>query len=83
MKLKDLKKVKINEIEPNNKLYVIQVDVGGTLSEAGYRKQNDTVKEILKPLYNVIMEHSDCCVNLSEDIKFLMEKYGIEFGDEE
>lgn len=36
-----------------------------------------TAREILKPLYDVIMEHSDCCVNLSEDIKFLMKNYGI------
>ena len=33
MKLKGLKKVKINKLEPSNKLYIIQVDVGGTLSE--------------------------------------------------
>lgn len=37
----------------------------------------ETAREILKPLYDVVIEHSDCCVNLSEDIKFLMEKYGI------
>lgn len=43
----------------------------------------ETAEKILKPLYNVIMEHSDYCVNLSEDIKFLMEKYGIELKDEE
>lgn len=43
----------------------------------------ETAEKILKPLYNVIMEHSDCCVNLSEDIKFLMEKYGIDLEDEE
>lgn len=45
--------------------------------------RKETVREILKPLYNVIMEHSDYCVNLSEDIKFLMEKYGIDLEDEE
>ena len=45
--------------------------------------RKETAKEILKPLYNVIMEHSDCCVNLSEDIKFLMEKYGIDLENEE
>ena len=45
--------------------------------------RKETVREILKPLYNVIMEHSDCCVNLSEDIKFLMEKYGIDLENEE
>ena len=33
MKLKGMKKVKINKLEPSNKLYIIQVDVGGTLSE--------------------------------------------------
>ena len=49
--------------------------------ELGDRKE--TAREILKPLYNVIMEHSDCCVNLSEDIKFLMEKYGIDLENEE
>ena len=27
---------------------------------------------------NAIMEYPDCCVNLSEDIKYLMKKYGIE-----
>lgn len=43
----------------------------------------ETAEKILKPLYNVIMEHPDCCVNLSEDIKFLMEKYGIDLGNEE
>lgn len=53
------------------------------LYTAGYRKQNDTAKEILKPLYNVIMEHSECCVNLSEDIKFLMGEYGVNLEDEE
>lgn len=46
--------------------------------DAGYRKQSDTAREILKPLYDCIMEHSDCCVNLSEDIKFNMKKYGVE-----
>ena len=45
--------------------------------------RKETAREILKPLYNVIMEHSDCCVNLSEDIKFLMEKYGVDLEDEE
>lgn len=45
--------------------------------------RKETAREILKPLYNVIMEHSDCCVNLSEDIKFLMEKYGIDLENEE
>lgn len=54
-----------------------------SLYEAGYRKQSDTAKEILKPLYNVIMEHSECCVNLSEDIKFLMGEYGVNLEDEE
>lgn len=44
----------------------------------GYRKQSDTAREILKPLYDCIIEHSNCCVNLSEDIKFLIEKYGVE-----
>ena len=44
--------------------------------------RKETAREILKPLYNVIMEHSDCCVNLSEDIKFLMEKYGVDLEDE-
>lgn len=35
MKLKDLKKVRINKIEPTDKLYIIQVDVrDNTLSEA-------------------------------------------------
>lgn len=53
------------------------------LYTAGYRKQNDTAKEILKPLYNVIMKHSECCVNLSEDIKFLMGEYGVNLEDEE
>ena len=43
----------------------------------------ETAEKILKPLYNVIMEHSDCCVNLSEDIKFLMEKYDIDLENEE
>ena len=43
----------------------------------------ETAEKILKPLYNVIMEHPDCCVNLSEDIKFLMEKYGIDLENEE
>ena len=45
--------------------------------------RKETAREILKPLYDVIMEHSACCVNLSEDIKFLMEKYGIDLEDEE
>lgn len=45
--------------------------------------RKETAEKILKPLYNVIMEHPDCCVNLSEDIKFLMEKYGIDLQDEE
>ena len=45
--------------------------------------RKETAREILKPLYNVIIEHSDCCVNLSEDIKFLMEKYSIDLEDEE
>ena len=53
------------------------------LCEAGYRKQNDTAKEILQPLYNVIMEHSECCVNLSEDIKFLMGEYGVNLEDKQ
>lgn len=48
------------------------------LYAAGYRKQSDTAREILKPLYDCIIEHSNCCVNLSEDIKFLIEKYGVE-----
>lgn len=45
--------------------------------------RKETAREILKPLYNVIMEYSDCCVNLSEDIKFLMEKYSVDLEDEE
>lgn len=45
--------------------------------------RKETAREILKPLYNVIMEHPDCCVNLSEDIKFLMEKYGIDLENKE
>ena len=45
--------------------------------------RKETAREILKPLCNVIMEHPDCCVNLSEDIKFLMEKYGIDLENEE
>ena len=36
--------------------------------------RKETAKEILKPLYDCIMEHPDCCVNLSEDIKFPMKK---------
>ena len=42
----------------------------------------ETAEKILKPLYDVIMEHLDCCVNLSEDIRFLMEKYSIDLEDE-
>lgn len=49
-----------------------------SLYNLGYRKQSDTAREILKPLYDCIMEHSECCVNLSEDIKFNMKKYGVE-----
>lgn len=45
--------------------------------------RKETAREILEPLYNVIMEHPGCCVNLSEDIKFLVEKYGIDLKDEE
>lgn len=45
--------------------------------------EKETARKILKPLYNAIMEHPDCCVNLSEDIKFLMEKYGIDLENEE
>lgn len=40
--------------------------------------KRETAKEILEPLYDAIMEFPDCCVNLSEDIKYLMKKYGIE-----
>ena len=43
----------------------------------------ETAGEILKPLYSIIMEYPDCCVNLSEDIKFLMEKYGVDLRDGE
>ena len=39
--------------------------------------RKETARDILKPLYDVIMEHSYYCVNLSEDIKFLMGNYGI------
>lgn len=48
------------------------------LYQKGYRKESDTARDILKPLYDCIMEHLDCCVNLSEDIKFIMKKYGVE-----
>lgn len=48
------------------------------LYQKGYRKESDTARDILKPLYDCIMEHSGCCVNLSEDIKFIMKKYGVE-----
>ena len=44
--------------------------------------RKETAREILKPLYDAIMEYPDCCVNLSEDIKFLMEKYGIDLENE-
>lgn len=45
--------------------------------------RKETAREILKPLREVVMKHSACCVNLSEDIKFLWRKYGLESGDEE
>ena len=45
--------------------------------------RKETARDILKPLYDVIMEHPDCCVNLSEDIKFLMKNYGIDLENEE
>lgn len=40
--------------------------------------RKETAREILEPLREVVMKHSDCCVNLSEDIKFLWRKYGLE-----
>lgn len=64
-------------LEKENLRYKTQIESG----ELCDRKE--TAAEILKPLYDVIMEHPDCCVNLSEDIKFLMEKYGVDLGDEE
>lgn len=42
-----------------------------------------TAREILEPLREAVMKHSDCCVNLSEDIKFLWRKYGLELEDKE
>ena len=51
---------------------------GEYMYKKGYRKQSDTAREILKPLYDCIIKHPNCCVNLSEDIKFLMETYGVE-----
>ena len=45
--------------------------------------RKETAREILKPLREVVMKHSDCCVNLSEDIKFLWRKYGLELEDKE
>lgn len=40
--------------------------------------RKETARDILKPLYDAIMEYPDYCVNLSEDIKSLMKEYGIE-----
>lgn len=45
--------------------------------------RKETAREILKPLREVVMKHSDCCVNLSEDIEFLWKKYDLELEDEE
>lgn len=45
--------------------------------------RKETAREILEPLREVVMKHSDCCVNLSEDIEFLWRKYGLELEDEE
>lgn len=45
--------------------------------------RKETAREILEPLREVVMKHSDCCVNLSEDIEFLWKKYDLELEDEE
>ena len=45
--------------------------------------RKETAREILEPLREVVMEYPDCCINLSEDIKFLWEKYGLESEGEE
>ena len=43
--------------------------------------RKETAREVLEPLREVVMEHPDCCVNLSEDINFLWKKYDL--GDKE
>ena len=63
--------------------YRLCKDANEKLKQKTISASKETAREILKPLYNVIMEHPDCCVNLSEDIKFLMEKYGIDVENEE
>ena len=68
-------------LETENLRYKTQIESGELCDREEVRKE--TAEKILKPLYNVIMEHPDCCVNLSEDIKFLMEKYGIDLENEE
>lgn len=60
------------------KYHCVKKEFAEKFYNAGCRMQSETVREILKPLYDCIIEHSNCCVNLSEDIKFLIEKYGVE-----
>ena len=48
------------------------------LEQVAEKVRKETAREILEPLREVVMKHSDCCVNLSEDIKFLWRKYGLE-----
>lgn len=45
--------------------------------------RKETAREILEPLREVVMKHSDCCVNLSEDIEFLWKKYDLDLEDKE
>lgn len=58
--------------------YRLCKDANEKLKQKIISASKETAEKILKPLYNVIMEHSDCCVNLSKNIRFLMEKYGID-----
>ena len=63
--------------------YRLCKDANEKLKQKTISASKEIADKILKPLYNVIMEHPDCCINLSEDIKFLMEKYGVILEDEE
>lgn len=53
------------------------------LEQVAEKVRKETAREILEPFREVVMEHPDCCVNLSEDIKFLWRKYGLGLEDKE
>ena len=84
IKPRELNQKELAEKLKNEKYGIIGVDESNIeIIPSRIEIEKETAEKILKPLYYVIMEHPDCCVNLSEDIKFLMEKYDIDLENEE